>query len=177
MCSKSKPPEIPLPKGWGADVKSATIHIIALAQYALTYSRSWAADNSHQRIRLKAECDPLQQEVTLLREETNQGRPDSADRSQAETSLSTHRTHGDPEIACHPRLVPGAGGQGIPGDGGDDQFLGLADRRGWNRYPGGTDVSAGQQVSRVGPLSCRAAEGSLLVEHQFFNQPGSAQWE
>jgi len=49
--------------------QSATIHVIALAQYALTYSRSWAADSSNQRVRLKAENDRLTQEVALLREE------------------------------------------------------------------------------------------------------------
>src|ERR1035437_7435358 len=69
MSSKSKPPEIPLPKGWGASVKSAILHVIALAQYALTYSRSWAADSSNQRVRLKAECDRLEQEVALRGEE------------------------------------------------------------------------------------------------------------
>src|SRR5271167_4566373 len=69
MSSKSKPAEIPLPKGWGASVKSAILHIIALAQYALTYSRSWAADSSNERVRLKAENDRLTQEVALLREE------------------------------------------------------------------------------------------------------------
>src|SRR5271157_956233 len=69
MSSKSKPPEIPFPKEWGDNVKSAILHIIALAQYALTYSRSWAADSSNQRVRLKAECERLEQEVTLLREE------------------------------------------------------------------------------------------------------------
>src|ERR1039458_1222278 len=69
MSSKSKPPEIPLPKGWGASVKSAILHVIALAQYALTYSRSWAADSSNQRVRLKAECDRLEQDVALRGEE------------------------------------------------------------------------------------------------------------
>ena len=69
MSSKSKPPEIPLPKGWGTYVKSAILHMIALAQYALTYSRSWAADSSNQRVRLKAECDRLEQEVALRGEE------------------------------------------------------------------------------------------------------------
>ncbi len=54
MASKSKPPEIPLPKSWDTHVKSAILHIIALAQYALTYSRSWAADSTNQRVRLKA---------------------------------------------------------------------------------------------------------------------------
>jgi hypothetical protein len=69
MPCESESPKIPLPKSWGTHVKSATIHVIALAQYALTYSRSWAADSSNQRVRLKAECDGLEQELALLREE------------------------------------------------------------------------------------------------------------
>ena len=69
MAAKSKQPEIPLPKSWDTHVKSGILHIMALAQYALTYSRSWAADSSNQRVRLKAECDRLQQELSLLREE------------------------------------------------------------------------------------------------------------
>jgi len=69
MSSKSKPPEILLPKSWDTHVKSAILHIIALAQYTLTYSRSWAADSTNQRVRLKAENDRLVQEVAQLREE------------------------------------------------------------------------------------------------------------
>jgi hypothetical protein len=59
----------PPPKRWDARGKSATLHIIALAQYAPTYGRSWAADSS-QRVGLKAECQRLEQEAPLLREET-----------------------------------------------------------------------------------------------------------
>ena len=69
MPSRSKLPQIPLPKSWGTRVKSAVLHVLALAQYALTYSRSWAADSTNQRVRLKAECDRLTQELALLREE------------------------------------------------------------------------------------------------------------
>jgi hypothetical protein len=69
MPSKNEQPKIPLPKSWGTHVKSAIIHVIALAQYALTYSRSWAADSSNQRVRLKADNDCLIQEVALRCEE------------------------------------------------------------------------------------------------------------
>lgn len=62
-------PQIPLPKVWSTQVKSAVLHVIALAQYALIYSRSWAADGNNQRVRLRAECDRLEQEVSWLREE------------------------------------------------------------------------------------------------------------
>jgi transposase len=69
MPSRSKLPQIPLPKSWGARVKSAVLHVLALAQYALTYSRSWTADSTNQRVQLRAECDRLTQELALLREE------------------------------------------------------------------------------------------------------------
>ena len=51
MPGKSKQPQLPLPKSWGTNVKSAVHHAIALAQYALTYSRSWAADIGIRRTR------------------------------------------------------------------------------------------------------------------------------
>ena len=69
MPSKSKQPQIPLPKSWGTHVKTAILHVVALAQYALTYSRSWAVDSTNQRVRLKAENDHLQQDLALRQEE------------------------------------------------------------------------------------------------------------
>jgi predicted transcriptional regulator len=39
MGTRSRPPEISLPKGWGASVKSAVIHVIALAQYVQSATR------------------------------------------------------------------------------------------------------------------------------------------
>ena len=38
-------PKIPLPKGWPASAKSGVLHVIALAQFAMTYARGWAADS------------------------------------------------------------------------------------------------------------------------------------
>ncbi len=64
-----KPPKILLPKSWTAHVRSAVLHVISLAQYATVYTRSWAASSLNARIRLKAECDRLKQEVALLQEE------------------------------------------------------------------------------------------------------------
>ena len=49
MPGKNKQPQIPLPKSWGTHVKTAILHVVALAQYALTYSRSWAADIHQQK--------------------------------------------------------------------------------------------------------------------------------
>ena len=69
MPSKNKQPQIPLPKSWGTHVKTAILHIVALAQYTLTYSRSWAADSTNERVRLKAENDQLVQELALRQEE------------------------------------------------------------------------------------------------------------
>ena len=46
---KTSPPSIPLPKNWTGHVKSAMLHVIALAHYAITYSRGWAADSINTR--------------------------------------------------------------------------------------------------------------------------------
>jgi hypothetical protein len=45
------------------------LHVISLAQYATAYTRSWAADSTNARVRIKAEYDRAQQEILLLREE------------------------------------------------------------------------------------------------------------
>ena len=58
-----------LPKGWPSRVRSAILHVISLAQYAAVSTRSWAADSTNARVRLRAERDRLRQEVALLREE------------------------------------------------------------------------------------------------------------
>jgi len=60
---------IPLPKSWPAKVRSAMLHVISLAKYAAIYTRSWAADCSRARVRLRAERDRHQEENALLREE------------------------------------------------------------------------------------------------------------
>jgi hypothetical protein len=50
-------------------VKTAVLHAIALAHYAIVYVRAWAADSINARVRLSAENDRLQEECALLREE------------------------------------------------------------------------------------------------------------
>ncbi len=69
MAKHMKSRVIPLPRGWSRNVKSAVLHVIALAQYAATYTRGWAIDGRIARLRLKAENDQLRQEVALLTEE------------------------------------------------------------------------------------------------------------
>ena len=60
---------IPLPKSWPAKVRSAMLHVVSLAKYAAIYTRSWAADCSRARVRLRAERDRHQEDNALLREE------------------------------------------------------------------------------------------------------------
>jgi transposase InsO family protein len=62
-------PKVPLPKDWNKHVRSAILHVFSLAQYAVAYTRSWAANSPNARVRLKAENGRLAQEVALLREE------------------------------------------------------------------------------------------------------------
>ena len=66
-CQES--PEIPQPKGWKKQVRPAVLHVISLAHYAASYTRTWAADSSNQRVRLKTELGRAHEEIGLLREE------------------------------------------------------------------------------------------------------------
>ena len=49
-----KTSKIPLPKSWTDLVRSAVLHVIALAQYATVYTRSWAANSRNMRVRALA---------------------------------------------------------------------------------------------------------------------------
>jgi transcriptional regulator with XRE-family HTH domain len=69
MLTKPQPPRIDLPKAWQGCVKSAVLHVIALAHYAIVYARAWAADSINARVRLAEENDRLHEACALLREE------------------------------------------------------------------------------------------------------------
>ena len=69
MLADPQPPRLHLPKGWQDCVKSAVLHAIALAHYAIVYARAWAADSINARVRLAAENDRLHEACALLREE------------------------------------------------------------------------------------------------------------
>ncbi len=61
--------KIHLPKTWPAIVQQAMIYVIALAHYALVYSRCWAADSKLARVRLQAKVDKLECKLAALQEE------------------------------------------------------------------------------------------------------------
>ena len=65
--ARSQRSHIGLPKDWPAFVKSAVLHTISLAQYALVYTRSWASDSPSGRVRAEAKRDRAEQEAALLR--------------------------------------------------------------------------------------------------------------
>jgi transposase len=67
--AKGQTPTIPLPSRWNDTVRSAVLHVVSLAQFAVAQTRGWAADSPNARIRLKAQNGRLEQEVELLREE------------------------------------------------------------------------------------------------------------
>src|SRR5712691_8335823 len=58
-----------LPRGWPRRVRSAAVHAISIAEFALTTALGWAAQSLNPRLRLRAEMERLQQEIRLLREE------------------------------------------------------------------------------------------------------------
>lgn len=43
---KPQPPQIVLPKGWQSGGKSAVIHAISLAHYAIASARAWGTDRA-----------------------------------------------------------------------------------------------------------------------------------
>ena len=67
--SDQSPPDIPLPSGWARNVKSAVLHVISLAQYAIVSAHGWAANALNPRARQAAEMDRLTNDDALLREE------------------------------------------------------------------------------------------------------------
>ena len=69
MTHRKKPNLIALPNSWPKCIRSAMLHVISLAQYAVVYTRSWAADSRNTRVRLKAENGRLKQEVAMLQAE------------------------------------------------------------------------------------------------------------
>jgi len=69
MTKQANQSRIRLPSGWPQHVKSAMLHVVSLAQFALTYTHGWAANSQVARVRLKAENDRLRQHVALLTEE------------------------------------------------------------------------------------------------------------
>ena len=69
MSQATKTPKLHLPKFWSSRRRSALVHVMALAQYAVVYTRSWAADSRNTRVRLRATIGQLQQEIALLRAE------------------------------------------------------------------------------------------------------------
>ena len=48
------PPRIPLPKSWTQHLRLAMLRIVALAQDATAYTRSWAIDVICTRVRAEA---------------------------------------------------------------------------------------------------------------------------
>ena len=69
MVKRTNPLRIRLPRGWPQSVKSATLHVISLAQFSMAYTRGWAVNCPIARLRLKAENDQLKQDLALLKEE------------------------------------------------------------------------------------------------------------
>ena len=46
--------DLPLPFGWGKNVKSAVLHAISLTHFAIVPARGWAASAHHPRARQPA---------------------------------------------------------------------------------------------------------------------------
>ena len=69
MFTHFSPRDIPLPKNWSANLKSAVVHVICLAHLAMIRTRSLAANSSNSRLRLAADLNRAKEEISLLEEE------------------------------------------------------------------------------------------------------------
>ena len=69
MLSSAGSIRIPLPRAWPRRVRSAVVHVVAMARVSLTIARAHAENHFDARVRLKTENDRLRQEVALLNEE------------------------------------------------------------------------------------------------------------
>jgi len=59
-------PALSLPKSWSRRVRSAVLHAISLARFAVTHGRAHAAGSRKARFRQQAGIDRLRQEVAHL---------------------------------------------------------------------------------------------------------------
>ena len=69
MPVKQAHPRIPLPRNWHSHVKSAVLHTISLAHFAVTHARGMATGHTRRRVRLAVQNERLREECALLREE------------------------------------------------------------------------------------------------------------
>ena len=69
MPGRSLNPIIPLPRQWSGRVRTAIIHAISLAQFALTAARATSRSSGRARSRQDRQIERLSQELHLLQEE------------------------------------------------------------------------------------------------------------
>jgi hypothetical protein len=136
MFANPQPPRIHLPKGWQDGFKSALLHAIALAHYAIVYAPAWAADSINARVRLAAENDRLHEECALLREELR----------IKDTRMAQIAPQRRPHYGAHERMA----------------ILELRAARGWSvnqtadtfLVTPDTIASWGKRINEKGPMHC-----------------------
>ena len=95
-----------LPRGWPRGLRSAAVHAVSIAEFALTTALGWAARSLNPRLRLRAELERLRNEVLLLREEIRiKDALHGAHRGSEAAPLSTDRAAGDHRASCRTRMV------------------------------------------------------------------------
>src|SRR5882672_11555010 len=95
-----------LPRGWPRGLRSAAVHAVSIAEFALTTALGWAAQSLNPRLRLRAELERLRNEVLLLREEIRikDARMQHIEAAEA-APLSADCATGDPRAAGGTQLV------------------------------------------------------------------------
>ena len=69
MSARVQDQTLRLPAAWPRHVRSAIVHAVSMANVAFTATRARAANHFNARVRLQAELDQRDREISLLREE------------------------------------------------------------------------------------------------------------
>ena len=124
MTEHKNPFRIPLPRGWPQHARSAMLHVISLAQFALAYTRGWAVNSQVARVRLKAENDRLRQQAAWLTEEIRiKDARMSLTAAQRRPHYAPHRAHVDSGTARCKGLVPATDSRCVSCDSSNHRIL------------------------------------------------------
>ena len=123
-------PRIPLPKSWNKHVRSSLLHVISLAQFAVAYTRGWAANSINPRLRQKSRtAAPDRDRRLVARGNPYQGCPHGTHLASSAATISACRKNGDSGTACRAGLVATTDGKDVSRDRCHHRLLDEAYRR------------------------------------------------
>ena len=123
MADTTESSSIPCPR-LCSSVKSAALQAFSLARWAVFHCRGLGGRQRQPALRLKAENERLQQEVSLLREELDKDAALEQVRAHCRRTLPCRPTAWRSRLRRRPRLVARPGRQGDARDRGHRRVVG-----------------------------------------------------